>query len=96
VAERLDAHEWQPRTGSTAVAWLLDQVPEYRPHTAVSRHPIVLTSVARHLIHGTVEGAHEGYRTVQSELGELVPPHAADAVLAAYRVEGGPPNMPWA
>ena len=78
------SEDWE----STAVAWLLDQVPEYRPHTAVSRHPIVLASVARHLIHGTVEGAREGYRTVRSELGELVPPHAVDAALAADRAEG--------
>lgn len=73
---------------TTAVAWLLDQVPEYRQYARVSRHPVVLASVARHLIHGTVEGAREGYRTVQTELGEFVPPHASDAALAAYQAEG--------
>ena len=35
-----------------------------------------------------VEGARRGYRTCRRELAELVPPHAADQVLAAYRREG--------
>jgi hypothetical protein len=35
-----------------------------------------------------VEGARAGYRTARTELGETLPPHAIDAVLAAYRTEG--------
>ena len=78
------SQEWE----ISAVAWLLDQAPELRQHERVYRHPVVLVSVVRHLFSGTVEGAREGYRTVRTELGELVPPHAIDAALAAYRTEG--------
>jgi hypothetical protein len=35
-----------------------------------------------------VTGAREGYRTARTELGTALPPHALDAVLAAYRAEG--------
>lgn len=35
-----------------------------------------------------VEGARQGYRTVRTELGEHIPPHAVDAVLNAYHTEG--------
>jgi hypothetical protein len=78
------ADEWE----ATAVAWLLDLVPEYRQYVMVSRHPVILASIARHVIHGTVEGTREGYRTVRTELGEHAPPHAVDAALKAYRAEG--------
>jgi hypothetical protein len=37
---------------------------------------------------GCVEGARRGYRACRQELAELVPPHVADEVLAAYRQEG--------
>ena len=76
--------EWE----ATAVAWLLDLAPEYRQYEMVSRHPVILASIARHLIHGSVEGAREGYGTVRTELGEHAPPHAVDAALKAYRAEG--------
>ena len=32
--------------------------------------------------------ARAGYRTARTELGEALPPHAIDAVLAAYKTEG--------
>jgi hypothetical protein len=35
-----------------------------------------------------VAGAREGYRTARTELGDALPPHALEAVLAAYRAEG--------
>ena len=47
-----------------------------------------LASVARYYADSCVEGARRGYRTCRRELAELVPPHAADQVLAAYRQEG--------
>jgi hypothetical protein len=73
---------------ATAVAWLLDLVPEYRAYKMVRRHPVILASIAHHLIRGGVEGAREGYRTVRTELAEHAPPHAVDAALDAYRFEG--------
>ncbi len=34
----------------------------------VRRHPVILASIARHLVHGTVEGARQGYQTVRTQL----------------------------
>lgn len=73
---------------ATAVAWLLDLVPEYREYKMVCRHPVILASIARHIVSGTVEGARQGYRTVRTELAEHAPPHAVDDALRAYRAEG--------
>jgi hypothetical protein len=36
---------------------LLDLLPEYRQYTMVCRHPIILASITRHLIRGSVDGA---------------------------------------
>ena len=74
---------------STAVAWLFDVVPpDYRLHGVLRRHPAALAAMARHHTDACVEGARQGYRTTRSELSEALPPHAVDAVLAAYRREG--------
>ena len=73
----------------TAVAWLLDVVPpDYRLHGVLRRYPVALAAMARYHTAACVEGARQGYRTARTELGEALPPHAIDAVLAAYRVEG--------
>jgi hypothetical protein len=74
---------------ATAVAWLLDVVPpDYRLHGVLRRHPLALAAMARHHTAACVEGARQGYRSARTELGEALPPHAVDAVLAAYRTEG--------
>src|SRR6202167_5542334 len=74
---------------STAVAWLLDVVPpDFRLYGVLRRHPAALAAMARHHTQACVEGARAGYRTARTELGETLPPHAIDAVLAAYRTEG--------
>ena len=74
---------------TTAVAWLLEIVPaDYRLHGVLRRHPVALAAMARHHTSACVEGARSGYRTVRTELAEELPPHAVDAVLAAYRTEG--------
>jgi hypothetical protein len=52
------------------------------------RYPVVLASIARHTLRGALEGARGGYRTVRTELGARIPPHAIDATLEAYRAEG--------
>jgi hypothetical protein len=73
----------------TAVAWLLDVVPpDYRLYGVLRRHPIALAVMAGHHVSACVEGARQGYRSARSELGESLPPHGIDAVLAAYRNEG--------
>jgi hypothetical protein len=72
----------------TAVTWLLDLMPEYRQYATVCRHPVILASIARHLLRGSVDGASDGYRTVRTELAGHALPHAADAALTAYRTEG--------
>src|SRR3984957_277795 len=74
---------------ATAIAWLLDVVPpDFRLHGVLRRHPAALAAMARHHTEACVEGARAGYRMARTELGEALPPHAIDAVLAAYRTEG--------
>jgi hypothetical protein len=74
---------------STAVGWLLDVVPpDYRLHGVLRRYPIALATMARHHSKACVEGARQGYRTARTELAGVLPPHAVDTVLAAYRKEG--------
>jgi hypothetical protein len=74
----------------TAVTWLLDVVPpDYRLHGVLRRHPAALAALARHHVAACVQGAREGYRTARAELGDQLPPGGMDAVLAAYRTEGG-------
>ena len=67
-----------PRTGkSPGLHGYLKWCPTCRKYRLVcSSHPVVLASIARHLVHGQVEGARQGYRTVRTELAEWVPPHA--------------------
>jgi hypothetical protein len=73
----------------TAVDWLLDVVPaDYRLYGVLRKHPAALAAMARHHLAATVQGARQGYRTARTELAEVLPPHAVDAVLAAYRREG--------
>jgi hypothetical protein len=73
----------------TAVAWLLDVVPpDYRLYGVLRRHPAALAALARHHLAACVEGARQGYRTARTELGDVLPVHGLDAVLAAYRSEG--------
>jgi len=73
----------------TAQAWLLDTVPaDYRLHGVLRRHPLALAAMAIHHTRACVVGAREGYRTARTELGNALPAHALDAVLAAYRAEG--------
>ena len=74
---------------STAVGWLLDVVPpDYRLHGVLRRYPVALATMARYHAKACVEGARQGYRTARAELGDALPPHAIDTVLAAYRKEG--------
>jgi hypothetical protein len=73
----------------TAQAWLLDAVPpDYRLHGVLRRYPLALAAMAVHHTRACVAGARDGYRTARTELGDALPPHALDAVLAAYRAEG--------
>ena len=73
----------------SAVAWLLDVVPpDYRLYGVLRRHPVALATMARHHLAAAVQGAREGYRMARTELKDELPPHAVDAVLAAYRREG--------
>jgi hypothetical protein len=74
---------------STAVGWLLDVVPpDYRLHGVLRRYPVALATLARYHSKACVEGARQGYRTARTDLAGVLPPHAIDTVLAAYRKEG--------
>jgi hypothetical protein len=73
----------------TAQAWLLDVVPpDYRLHGVLRRYPLALAAMAVHHTKACVAGAREGYRNARTEVGGALPPHALEALLAAYRAEG--------
>ena len=73
----------------TAHAWLLDVVPaDYRLHGVLRRYPLALAAMAAHHTEACVAGAREGYRNARTEVGGALPPHALEALLAAYRAEG--------
>lgn len=72
----------------SAATWLLGLIPEYRTNPLLCKHPVVLASVARHVLTGALEGTRHGYRTVRTELGEQVSPPVVDAALTAYRDQG--------
>jgi hypothetical protein len=73
----------------TAQAWLLDVVPpDYRLHGVLRRYPLALVAMAAHHTKACVAGAREGYRNARTEVGGALPPHALEALLAAYRAEG--------
>ena len=73
----------------TAQAWLLDVVPaDYRLHGVLRRYPLALAAMAAHHTKACVAGAREGYRNARTEAGGALPPHALEALLAAYRAEG--------
>jgi hypothetical protein len=73
----------------TAQAWLLDVVPaDYRLHGVLRRYPLALAAMAAHHTKACVAGAREGYRNARTEVGSALPPHALEALLAAYRAEG--------
>jgi hypothetical protein len=65
---------------------MLEFVPDLRP-SAVRRYPVILAAIARHTVTRSLERARDGDRHARSELGEVVPPHAVDAGLKAYRDE---------
>jgi hypothetical protein len=78
------------RFEKTAVTWLLDVVPaDYRVHGVLLRHPAALAALARHHLEACVQGAREGYRSARAELSPQLPRQGVEAVLAAYRAEGG-------
>jgi hypothetical protein len=73
----------------TAVDWLLDVVPaDYRLYGVLRKHPVALATMARHHLSAAIQGARHGYRTARTELNQMLPPQAVDAVLGAYRREG--------
>jgi hypothetical protein len=73
----------------TAQAWLLDVVPpDYRLHGVLRRYPLALAAMAAHHAEACVTGARAGYRNARTEVGGTLPPHALEALLAAYRAEG--------
>jgi len=68
-------------------AWLLDVLPPcFRHHPVLRPHPAALAPIVRHQARGSVDGARDGYRAAQEPAG-LVPPHAVDELLTAYRAE---------
>lgn len=78
------------RFHDTAMVWLLELVPpEYRRYGVLRRYPLALTRMARQHVAAALEAARQGYRTARTDLCDGVPPHGIEAVLEAYRREGG-------
>jgi hypothetical protein len=78
------SEDWE----TTAAAWLLDLVPEYRQRAAVRRHPVILAFIARHVIAGAVEGALHGYWVTRSELATLSRRMPSTRRSGPWRAEG--------
>ena len=79
-----DTEDWE----ASAVGWIVTElVPDLRD-TPVRRYPLALAVIARNVTTGSLGGARDGYRRARSELGEDIPPHVIDIVLAAYQSEG--------
>lgn len=79
------SEDWE----ASAASWLLDVAPpEYRDHPVLRRFPTALASMTLCHARACLEGARRAYRAARAELGETIPPHAVDGVLAALRTEG--------
>jgi hypothetical protein len=73
----------------SAVAWLLDVVPDtYRDYDIFRRWPPALALLAHYHAHAVLRGHRQGYRIARTELGGSVPAHAMDSILRAYCTEG--------
>jgi hypothetical protein len=71
------------------VRWLLDVVPpDYRSYDVLRRYPLALATLAKYHAAACLAGARQGYRRTRTELGDTLPPHALEEVLAAYDSEG--------
>jgi hypothetical protein len=71
-----------------AVTWMLNELVPYLRGHDVRRYPAALAAIARHVAAGAADGARAGYRAARTELGTVLPPHAVDMALTAYRDEG--------
>jgi hypothetical protein len=79
------APDWE----RSAVAWLLDLCPpEYRAHDVLRAHPVVLARFAHEHMSAAVAAARQGWRTVRSELRDVVPPEVVEAAVGVYDREG--------
>ncbi|NYI03214.1 hypothetical protein [Allostreptomyces psammosilenae] len=79
------APDWE----RTAVNWLFDLCPpEYRRHTTLRRHPVLLARMARQHVESAVQAARRGYSTARMELAERVPPQTVEELMRVYEHEG--------
>jgi hypothetical protein len=77
--------EWE----RSAVVWLLDLCPpDYRAHSVLLKHPVVLSRFAAQHVAAGVQAARNGLRTVRAELDGLVDAEVIEAAIAAYDREG--------
>jgi hypothetical protein len=80
-----DTADWE----SSAVSWLLDQVPgEYRGYDVLRRHPMLLSRFAAGHVDASLEAARRGWRTLRHDLGKHLTPETMEAAMAAYEREG--------
>jgi hypothetical protein len=79
-----DAPGWE----DAATGWLLDQCPpEYRLHTVLRRHPVVLARFTRWHVAAGIDGHERALGLVRAELTGAVPPEAVEAAVVALERE---------
>jgi hypothetical protein len=79
-----DTGRWE----EAAIAWLLDVIPPgYGDEEILRQHPAALIWIARNITGACYEEARTAYRITRTELSDMIPPHAIDAMLKVYRSE---------
>ena len=78
-----------PGWEDTAASFLLDLCPaDYRAHSVLRRHPLVLARFAAHHVSAALEGARAAYAGARRELGDAVDPETLSAAMRALEEEG--------
>jgi hypothetical protein len=59
------SQDWE----ASAVAWLLDLVPDLRGHSAVRRHPVILAVIARHTVTSPSVSSEKSHKRPEDWVG---------------------------
>lgn len=76
---------WQ----ESAVRWLWDLVPApYREHQLLHQQPALLARLARQTVEAQLHAMRGGYRTVRTDLKDVVEPQVIEGAVDLYAIEG--------
>lgn len=77
-----------PGWEKTATAFLLDQCPpDYRAHTVLRRHPVVLARFAAEHVEAQIRATKDGLAGVRASLVDMVPGIVLEEAVAAWQEE---------